>query len=74
MVCSPEWLARSARSEVGGIYHPRHHLVVNVADFDQRALRAWLSARVDQVEGSTWAEIGERLGRLAHWEFEDYRA
>jgi hypothetical protein len=71
-VCSPEWLAK-ALSHVGGIYNARHHLVVNFDDFDQRALRGWLSARVQEVESDTWAEIGERLGRLGYWEFEDYR-
>lgn len=72
-VCSPEWLAKCARSEVAGIYNARHHIVVNFEDFDQRALHAWLAARVQEVEGASWTEIGERLGRLAYWEFEDYR-
>ncbi|MEU4218077.1 Imm8 family immunity protein [Actinoplanes sp. NPDC026623] len=61
-VCSPEWLAKTCR-EVGGIYHARHHLVVSVEDFDVRVLRAWLTARVREVEADTWSEIGERLGR-----------
>jgi hypothetical protein len=72
-VCSPEWLAKRCR-EIGGIYNPRHHLVVSVENFDVRALRAWLEARVQEVEADTWSEVGERLGRLASWEFEDYRA
>jgi len=72
-VCTPEWLAEAC-GQVGGIYSARHHLVVNFEDFDQRALRAWLSARVQEVEADTWSEIGERLGRLGYWEFEDYRA
>jgi hypothetical protein len=40
--------------------------------FDKKTLLAWLEARVREVEASTWREIGERLGRIAHWEFEDY--
>ncbi|XVX18676.1 Imm8 family immunity protein [Actinomycetota bacterium] len=72
IVCTPEWLAKAC-SQVGGIYNARHHLVVNFDGFDQRALRAWLSARVREVEADTWAEVGHRLGRLASWEFEDYR-
>jgi hypothetical protein len=27
---------------------------------------------VQEVQGETWHEVGERLGRLAYWEFEDY--
>jgi hypothetical protein len=72
-VCSPEWLAQACR-RVGGIYNTRHHLVVNVDDFDKRALERWLAARVQEVEAESWAEIGERLGRLGYWEFEDYQA
>ncbi|MBG0569191.1 Imm8 family immunity protein [Actinoplanes aureus] len=71
-VCSPEWLAKTCR-EVGGIYNARHHVVVRVEDFDVRKLRAWLAARVNEVEADTWSEIGERLGRVGYWEFEDYR-
>lgn len=72
-VCSPQWLAKTCR-EVGGIYNARHHLVVDVEDFDVRTLRAWLTARVQDIEADTWSVIGERLGRLGHWEFEDYRS
>jgi Immunity protein 8 len=64
-VCTPEWLAKACR-QVGGIYNARHHLVVNFDEFDQRALTAWLSARVQEVEAETWPEIGERLGRLGY--------
>jgi len=72
-VCSPEWLAKKCH-EAGGIYNARHHLVVNVEDFDVRVLRAWLAARVQEVQAESWSEIGSRLGRLGYWEFEDYRA
>lgn len=72
-VCSPEWLATACRA-TGGIFDARHHVVVNVDTFDQRALRVWLSARVQEVEADTWSALGDRLGHLAHWEFEDYQA
>jgi hypothetical protein len=71
-VCTPEWLAQRCR-EVGGIYNARHHLVVNLDDFDVRALRTWLAARVQEVEADTWSQIGERLGKLGRYEFEDHR-
>jgi hypothetical protein len=73
------WQAASVRPSAdegvraGGIYDVRHHVVVSFEDFDQRALRVWLSARVQAVEATTWAEIGARLGQLGHWAFEDYR-
>jgi hypothetical protein len=71
-VCTPEWLAQACR-RVGGIYSPRHHLVVNLDGFNKRAVKDWLAARVQEVEAETWVQVGERLGRLAYWEFEDSR-
>lgn len=70
-VCSPEWLAERCRKD--GFFDARHHLVVDVARFDQRGLRAWLEKRVQAVSGDDWAAVGEKLGRLGFWEFEDYR-
>jgi hypothetical protein len=70
-VCTPEWLATASR-RAGGIYDARHHVVVNLDEFNQRALRDWLASRVREAEGANWPEVGQRLGRLGHWEFEDY--
>jgi hypothetical protein len=69
-VCSPEWLAAACRQV--GFYDARHHLVINVDQFDQRELRSWLTKRVGNVAGETWHEIGTKLARLGAWEFEDY--
>ena len=67
-----ERLAKAC-AQVGGIYNSRRHLEVNIEESEQGALRAWLSARVQEVEPDTWAETGQRLGRLGYWEFGDYR-
>lgn len=71
-VCTPEWLAAASR-RVGGIYDARHHVVVNLDEFNQRALRDWLATRVREAEAASWPEVGQRLGRLGQSEFEDYR-
>lgn len=70
-VCTPEWLTVQCRAH-DGIYNPHHHVVVTLNDFHRQTLRAWLEAQVRAVEAPTWAEVGERLGRLGYWEFEDY--
>jgi hypothetical protein len=70
-VCSPEWLAEQTHSQ--GIVDVRHHLVVNVEAFNEGALRRWLQQRVSAVEAAAWPEVAQHLGRLGHWEFEDYR-
>jgi Immunity protein 8 len=71
VVCSPQWLA--ARCREAGLYDARHYLVVDVEQFGKRQLHRWLESRVSNVQAETWGEIGERLGRLGYWEFEDYR-
>lgn len=68
-ICSPEWLARKAGSDP---YSGRHHVVVNVDSFDAAQLESWLRKQVHTVAADTWAEVGQRLGRLGYWEFEDY--
>lgn len=42
-VCTPEWLATASR-RAGGLYDARHHVVVNLDEFNQRALRDWLAS------------------------------
>jgi len=51
----------------------RYHLVITVEQFATPQLRTWLESRVSSVQADMWREIGERLGRLGHWEFEDYQ-
>lgn len=73
VVCTSEWIAKACK-ESGGIYDPRHHLIVDFDLFDHRLMRAWLSGKVSNVEAETWPAIGSILSRLGAWEFEDYRA
>jgi hypothetical protein len=70
-VCSPEWLAQATR-KTGGIYDARHHVIVTVESFDERAIHAWFATRVQDVEGNDWNEVGSLLGQLGFWEFEGY--
>ena len=69
-VCSPEWLAAECR-RAGGIYEPRHHLVVDVEGFDADILANWLAARVRRVAANSWPELAVRVARIGYWEFED---
>jgi hypothetical protein len=48
---SPQWLA--ARWREVGLYDARHHLVVDVEQFDKRRLRTWLESRVSRVKAET---------------------
>lgn len=61
-------LAREA-TEVGPLIG-RHYLVVDRYDFAE--IRRFLVDAVESAEAPTWSELGERIGRIGKWEFEDY--
>ncbi|CAN5183944.1 immunity 8 family protein [soil metagenome] len=69
-VCTPEWL----RDEIErtGPMVGRHLLIVN--RWDVETVSRAISGLVAKVEGLDWQAVGERLGRIGYWEFEDYRA
>ena len=68
-VCTPGWIARRLRTE--NVMIGRHHLIV--ADYDWDRIAAFITKWVAKCEGDTWQEVALKLGRLGHWEFEDYR-
>lgn len=49
----------------------RHVLITE--RFDWAATTAFLRARFEELEAASWPELAHKLGRLALWEFEDYR-
>ncbi|MGZ8755660.1 MAG: Imm8 family immunity protein [Acidimicrobiia bacterium] len=69
VVCSPRWFAD--RLGEGEIRTGRHHLFMHRFDWD--ATEAFLRAEIESYEEDTWEELGERIGRLGRWEFEDYQ-
>lgn len=71
-VVTPEALAAQCAS--GEIVSGEHMLIVDFSSFDERRVSEWIRQRLEQVEGSTWDEIGERLVRIGHWEFDGYRS
>lgn len=69
VVATPEWLRRKHGED--GVIVGRHLLLVFRYDFER--LVATVESIVTSIEGVDWSEVGERLGRFGHWEFEDYR-
>jgi hypothetical protein len=70
-VCSPEWLRERCLRE--GFVSGRHVLVTTVEQYSEAALRGYLDRHVSQTTGHDWSGIAERLARVGHWEFEDYK-
>lgn len=69
ILCTPEWLTMDM---AGNRFRwGRHHLFVE--EYDWPAIERFLRATFEAVEGDTWDEIAEELGRYGRWEFEDHR-
>ncbi len=49
----------------------RHWLFVS--EFSAPAVEATLRKLIGKLEAPSWAELAEKVGRFALWEFEDYR-
>jgi hypothetical protein len=71
MVCTPEWFVAEHLPSPTSIATGRHFIFVR--EFDYPALEKFVRDYCASCEGLTWAEVGEKVGRLGHWEFEDYR-
>ncbi len=67
-VCTAGWLREEARGQK--VMDLRHHLLVE--SFDWPAVEAYVTRRVSGCEGDTWQAVAECVGRIGHWEFEDY--
>jgi hypothetical protein len=68
VLCTPDWFSAQINSDftVG-----RHYLFVQ--RFDYAKLEAFVRNYCASCVGATWDEVAEKMSRLGHWEFEDYR-
>ncbi|WP_216819765.1 Imm8 family immunity protein [Frondihabitans sp. 762G35] len=69
LVCTPSWLAQELSR--GPAIVGRHHLIIE--RWDAARVRAVVTDLFTGEEADDWQDLGPRLGRLGHWEFEDYR-
>ena len=83
-LCTPEWFADNISRYYGSVRDPfslgigeipivlgRHFLFVQKYDFG--VLEKYVRGYCLSCEGPDWGTVGEKVGRLALWEFEDYR-
>lgn len=68
-VVTPKAVAKSVAAN--GPLVSRHHLIV--AEWDWPKIREFLTNSFEREQAPTWQELAQRLGRIGHWEFEDYR-
>jgi len=69
LVCTPAWLADEVSNHVAIVR--RHHLIVE--EWNATRVREVVTDLFTREEGKDWDELGLRLSRLGHWEFEDYQ-
>lgn len=68
-VCTPKWLDERVRRDgfVLGVHY------VFVQSYDPTQIRTLLSKFIERCTGKSWHEVAEKISRIAHWEFEDYK-
>jgi hypothetical protein len=70
IVCSPKWIEKKV--DELGIMDARHHIIMK--QFDIKVLREFVTEFSNGCSGEKWEDVAEKLARLGHWEFEDYRS
>lgn len=69
-VCSPKWIDEKVDSVP--ILVGCHYLIMKDYTYDK--LKNFLTAYCDKgCVGKDWNEVAQKLSRLGHWEFEDYK-
>lgn len=71
LVCTPEWFASDCLPRTDSIATGRH--VLFVRQFNYQTLENFVRSYCASCEGQTWSDVADKLARLGHWEFEDYR-
>jgi hypothetical protein len=68
-ICTPEYLSRQISSS--GPMWGRHMLIVQ--NYNAAEIRLMLERYLETCVGADWNEIGPKVARIGHWEFEDYK-
>lgn len=68
-VCTPRWLSRKVRES--GPVLGRHLVIVEPLDVGE--VQRFLTRQIESQEAPDWSALGQKLGRIGFWEFEDYQ-
>ncbi len=68
-VCTPKWLLENIKKD--DVIFGRHYIIVSEYNYD--TIYQALKKEIDSIEEDNWDKIGEKIGRIGHWEFEDYQ-
>lgn len=68
-ICTPKWLMERYRKE--DVIPGRHRLII--FEYNYQRLVQFIRDYCERWEGKSWEELAEKISRLGHWEFEDYK-
>ena len=68
VVCTPKWLMENHNRK--DVVFGRHRIIV--FEYDYQRLLTSLKTYIESFNESNWIELGEKIGRIGKWEFEDY--
>ena len=68
-VSTPKWLLENYKKEE--ILFCRHRIIV--FEYDINRIINKIENHFESVTGNSWEEIANKISRIAHWEFEDYK-
>ena len=68
LVCNPSYLSEQLGDE--DVIPGRHYLFTK--NLNKSIIENYLRKYIEGIEQPTWEQIAERVGRIGHWEFEDY--
>lgn len=66
-VCSPRWLEQEVAKE-GFVFGMQ---TLFIAEYNAAQIKRLLTKMFERHMGNSWEVIGQKLTRIAHWEFED---
>jgi hypothetical protein len=69
MVCTPKWLMSNHSQDE--ILFGLHYVIV--FEYNYRRICEQLTNFVDNINAQSWHEIGEKIGTIGKWEFQDYK-
>lgn len=69
IVCTPKWLEENY--SINEVIFGRHYLIV--FKYDYEGIYKKISNYIGKIEEPTWNEVAQKIGRIGHWEFEDYK-
>lgn len=69
MICTPKWILENYKEN--DIIIGQYHLIV--LKYNYNNIYSYLRDKINSIEKENWSEIGNQIGKIGKWEFEDYR-